>query len=56
MQIISTSLGLFKYGVGIQINTNISRLYTIIIIKFIILVQKVELLDLCHFPRKFTSH
>lgn len=56
MQITSTSLGLFKCGVGIQINTNIFRLYTIIIINFIMLVQKVVLLDLCHFPMKFTSH
>lgn len=56
MQIISTSLSLLKYGVSIQINTNIFRLYTIIIINFIMLVQKVVLLDLCHFPEKFTSH
>ena len=57
MQIISTSLSLFKYGVSIQINTNIFGLYTIIIIiNFIMLVQKVVLLDLCHFPGKFTSH
>ena len=56
MQIISASLSLFKYGVSIQINTNIFRLYTIIIINFIMLVQKVVRLDHCHFPGKFTSH
>lgn len=56
MQIISISLSLFNYGVSIQINTNILRLYTIIIINFIILVQKVVHRDRCHFPVKFTSH
>lgn len=56
MQIISISLSLFKYGVNVRINTNIFRLYTIIIINFIMLVRKVVLLDLCHFPGKFTSH
>lgn len=56
MQMSSPSLSLFKYGVSLQINTNIFRLYTIIIINFIMLVQKVVCLDLCHFPGKFTSH
>lgn len=41
MQIISISLIYFNYGVSIQINTfNILRLYTIIIINFIMLVPE----------------
>lgn len=43
MQIISTFLNLFKYGVSIQVDTDIFRLYTIVIINFIMLVQKVVL-------------